>query len=124
MKRILFVMLLLVTCWAGAAAQEKPAPEEPKGFLGLDVFAGAILNSVPNANDEEGSHYEADGFDAGATVRFVRWLGITGTFGRHSFEGVPTYHVLVGPQVNNRYVFLRGFAHALVGFAHTGGGWP
>jgi hypothetical protein len=53
--------------------------------------------------------WSKSGWDVGATAFVVRWVGITGAFGRHGIENLPTCHVVVGPRFTTRVV---GFEYA------------
>jgi hypothetical protein len=133
-------LLLLGGCLAQTAWAQEPAkpveivrPHRDR-FLGLDVFAGAArFEGSEQAGSEDPSEkivVEKTGWDVGATVSIgVRWLGITGAFGRQTIETVPTYQMAVGPRLTSPWLPLgelpvRGFAHALVGFAGTTGVTP
>ena len=103
----------------------------PERFLGIDVFAGGsqFQTVLVPATDTEPAKHPAWGWDAGATISVgVRWLGITGAFGRQTVETVPIYQLAVGPRVTSPWLVgdaaLRGFAHALAGFASTSGVTP
>jgi len=122
-----------------ARAQEPAKPVDaaaarPERFLGLDVFAGGAgyerYDYVPSEDPSKDDMYGKFGWDVGATVSVgVRWLGITGAFGRQTIETMPTYQMVVGPRLTTPwwalgYMPVRGFAHALVGIAATSGVTP
>lgn len=131
-------LLLLGGGPAETASAQEPAtpvvipPARRERFLGLDVFAGGsqFQNVLVPATGTEPAKFPPWGWDAGATVSVgVRWLGITGAFGRQTIETVPIYQLAVGPRVTSPWLPLgempiRGFAHALVGFAGTSGVTP
>lgn len=124
---------LAETAWAQEPATPVVIPPaRPEHFLGLDVFAGGsqFQNVLVPATDTEPAKYPGWGWDAGATVSVgVRWLGITGTFGRQTVETVPIYQLAVGPRVTSPWLvgdaaIIRVFAHALAGFATSSGVTP
>jgi hypothetical protein len=126
---------LAATAWAQQSAT--PAvipPARPERFLGLDVFAGGAgyerYDFVRTGDPSKDDQFGKIGWDAGATVSVgVRWLGITGAFGRQTIETVPTWQVAVGPRLTSPWLPLgeipvRAFVHALVGLAATSGVTP
>ncbi len=131
-------LFLLARCLAETTWAQEPAtpvvipPARPVRFLGLDVFAGGsqFQNVLIPATDTEPAKYPPWGWDIGATVSVgVRWLGITGTFGRQTIDTAPTYQVAVGPRLTSPWLPagelpIRGFAHALVGSVSTSGVTP
>ena len=133
-------LFLLAGCLAETTWAQQPAtpvvipPARPQRFLGLDVFAGAArfegYDPVEGEDPSGTIQHAKTGWDVGATVSiWVRWLGITGTFGRQIIDTVPTYQVAVGPRLTSPWLPagelpIRGFAHALVGTASTTGGTP
>jgi hypothetical protein len=124
----------VVTTWAQEPAKPVTSvSDRPDRFLGLDIFAGGAQyerHDLPDGGDgSQAVSWGKFGWDTGATVSFgVRWVGITGTFGHHTIEDVPTYQVAVGPRVTSPWyideVGIRFFAHALVGVATTSGVTP
>jgi hypothetical protein len=113
--RILIVAaLLLISPAAGSAQQER--------FLALDVFGGVIVpRHSDNGTESESSRWAIAGWDAGASLRVVRWLGLTAAGGRQTVTNVPAHHFLGGPRVTTSYgdYGMRGFAHVLVGVARA-----
>jgi len=134
--------VLLGSCVAETTWAQEPArpaanvSDKPERFLGLDIFAGGAqyerreTPATPDTGDgSEAAGWGKFGWDTGATFSFAkRWLGITGTFGHHTIEDVPTYQFAVGPRVTSPWyvdeVAVRFFAHALVGVATTSGATP
>jgi len=96
-------------------------------FLGLEFIAAGVTyqrnEPLTTADDSKKDEFGKFGWDIGATVSYgVRWVGITGSVGRHTIEHVPTYQFVVGPRFTTPWSGpLRVFAHALVGYARTRG---
>jgi hypothetical protein len=130
----LAVALLSVGLSGATWAQEpvKPAGTARAGsgkFLGLEVFGGAALydtkdqSGTGDGEPTDPGRYE--GWDVGASFNpGVRWMGLTGTVGRHNTPGVPTFHVLAGPRFYIGNAGARWIAHILGGIARTSGAAP
>lgn len=120
------------TAWAQKlATPASPAPARPERFIGLEFFGGAAVFGGPDQTlDGDPSVDGADpkwGWEFGGTAKVgVRWLGITGAFGRVEIEKMPTDHWVVGPRVTtvSNDPPVRFFAHVLVGRARTSGDAP
>lgn len=96
-----------------------PAQQPHGKFLAVDIFGGVFPAQAGKSNEPETGAWDIDGWDIGGTVRFLPWLGVNVSGGRHTIDGVPTRHLLVGPRVTTGYEFpmaVRFFAHALAGF--------
>jgi hypothetical protein len=93
--------------------QQPPLIEE--GFRALDLFGGW---AVHNANGSEGATEDVfKGWGLGGTVRFIRWLGLTGSLARTSSGDLRLLQFLAGPTFIGPYgeLGIRGFAHVLGG---------
>lgn len=136
---VVLAVVFLGPCSVVTTSAQDPArpatsvSDRPDRFLGLDIFAGGVQyerHEIPDGGDEsQAASWGKFGWDTGATVSFaVRWIGITGTFGRHTVEDLPTYQAAAGPRVTSPWyvddVGIRFFAHALVGVATTSGVTP
>ena len=93
-------------------------------FFAVDASAGIIpagMGKTARQMQEEGiGKWDLDGWGAGATMRFLPWLGVAGEVGRQKFNDVRTTHFLAGPRVSTPFFGDLGgryFAHALIGVA-------
>ena len=94
------------------------APTEQ--FLAVD-FSGGIF--VPKGPTTEENKWDIDGWQVDSTVRFRRWIGVTGAVARHTENGMPVNQFLAGPRFSTGYFSYGGmrlFAHVLGGVAHGG----
>jgi hypothetical protein len=120
MRRIAAAVLLIGITLPGVSGAQSLRPD----FLAIDATAGIIpagMGKSEQQMQEEGiGKWDLDGWGAGATVRFLPWLGIAGEAGQQKFNDVRTTHVLAGPRIATPFFGELGgryFAHALVGMA-------
>jgi hypothetical protein len=125
-KTTTYVNATLLTPQEAAKPPEVMEPSQSlkptwPGLLAVDLFggwSGASMNiGELNERGEEVSSV-LDGFEVGATVRFLPWVGVTGAFARNSEEERRLQHYLVGARFSTRYFGdkgVRGFAHVLWG---------
>ena len=91
--------------------------------MALDIFGGAAVHSGYGSADAQTEEARAEfvGWDVGASVRPLPWLGITGAIGRTWQGETRIMHYLAGPRFTtsygDNYYGVRGFAHVLVGVA-------
>jgi hypothetical protein len=94
-------------------------------FLAIDLSGGySRLDIQLGELNEEGEEVPTGfgGFEVDATVRFMPWLGVTGSYFQNGNGGTTFQQILVGPRFNTRYFgpyYTRAFAHALFGRVHV-----
>jgi hypothetical protein len=90
-------------------------------MLAVDIFGGYASHvgygSADEATVENGNRFQ--GWDLGASLRPLPWLGLTGTVSRTSKDDTRIMHYLGGPRLmssyGGNYYGLRGFVHVLLG---------
>jgi hypothetical protein len=141
-RRAKAAVLAITLCGVGLAAPtwaQEPAKRvvsasgKPERYLALDVFggyAGGYEGPQASTREQEEAESLGAGWDVGATISVgVRWIGITGTFGRVGFSDMRTYQVLVGPRFTTPWAIAgssaaRLFGHVLAGYVTAGGPTP
>lgn len=127
--RLLAAALLLIASTAGAASAQAAAsgqavasPDAARApFLAVDLFGGTHPQSSTNAGPDAPA--ATFGWEMAATVRALRWVGVSAAVGRvRTPERAWIDHVQVGPRVSgalSRLTDLRAFAHVLAGRAKS-----
>jgi hypothetical protein len=89
-------------------------------YFELELFGGySMLRFDAGTEDPEGNN-ASNGWEVGATGKFLPWLGVAADFDGRSKDGNQFYHYLVGPRFysqleNTQYGPMRFFGHVLVG---------
>ena len=106
-----FLALAALFCLSVRPAVAQPAVS----YLGVDVFGGLAPHTRNNAPEDAESF---NGWGVGGTVRFLPWLGATGTYGQSKSDSLRLRHVLAGATVTSRFCceyWVRPFAQVLAG---------
>jgi hypothetical protein len=114
-------VMALTVATISAQSATRATRSAAKGFLAVDIFGGTHPQS--STSDDPNPPAATFGWEMAATVRPLRWLGVSAAVGRvRTPERAWIDHVQVGPRVSTalgRISEVRGFAHVLLGRAKS-----
>lgn len=114
MKKMLWLVAILMAAVLAATAQENPR---------FELFGGYSYLHVGSSHQQKA--FGLNGWNGQATVNLNRWLGATadfaGNYGSPFAVSIHNYTYMFGPTLSYRTQHVVPFAHALFGGGHVSG---